>query len=142
MARYEESQVAPLRAELTRHGVKELRTAAEVDAELGSAEGTVLCVVNSVCGCAGGAARPGVALALKHATKPDRLTTVFAGQDEDATARARDYFKPHAPSSPAIALLKSGKLVAMLDRKNIEGKTPREVAAQLTHAFDKHCAKA
>lgn len=139
MPMYDESLVKPLREELTRHGVKELRTGAEVDLALKHA-GTTLLVVNSVCGCAGGAARPGIALALKHAKRPDQLTTVFAGQDGEATARARDHLKPYPPSSPAIALLKAGKVVAMLERRDIEGRMPQEVAAKLTAAFDQHCA--
>ena len=140
MSMYDESMVKPLREELTRHGVRELRTAADVDAAV-KQPGTIMVVVNSVCGCAGGAARPGIALALKHAVKPDQLTTVFAGQDPEATNRARDYFKPFLPSSPAIALLKDGKLVHMLERKDIEGRMPQDVAKNLTTAFDKHCAR-
>jgi putative YphP/YqiW family bacilliredoxin len=140
MAMYDESMVKPLREELTRHGIRELRTAADVDAAV-KRPGTTLIVVNSVCGCAGGAMRPGVALAMRHATKPDQLTTVFAGQDAEATARARDHFKPSPPSSPSIGLMKDGKLVAMIGRSNIEGRMPQDVAKQLTDAFDQHCAK-
>lgn len=140
MPMYDETFVKPLREELTRHGIQELRTAADVDGALKS-KGTVLVVVNSVCGCAGGAARPGVALALKHKNLPERLTTVFAGQDAEATARARDYFKPFAPSSPAIALMKDGKLVHMIERRMIEGRMPQDVAKQLTDAFDQHCVR-
>ena len=141
MSMYDESLVKPLREELTRHGVRELRTAAEVDVAI-KKPGTTLLVVNSVCGCAGGAARPGVALALGHANRPDQLTTVFAGQDAEATARARDHFKPYPPSSPAIALLKDGKVVHMLERRDIEGRMPQDVAKNLTTAFDKHCVRA
>jgi putative YphP/YqiW family bacilliredoxin len=139
MAMYDESLVKPLREELTRLGVKELKTPADVDAAL-KHDGTTLLVVNSVCGCAGGAARPGVALALKHATRPDQSTTVFAGQDGEATARAREHRKPFPPSSPSIALLKAGKVVAMLERRDIEGRTAQDVAARLTTAFDQHCS--
>jgi putative YphP/YqiW family bacilliredoxin len=141
MAMYEESLVKPLRQELTRLGVQELKTAAEVDAAVKGRSGTLLIVVNSVCGCAGGAARPGVALALQHKNLPDRTATVFAGQDAEATARAREYFKPYPPSSPSVALMKDGKVVAMLERKDIEGRMPQEVARALTSAFDRHCAK-
>jgi bacilliredoxin len=141
MAMYEESLVKPLRQELTRLGLAELKTAAEVDAAVKNRPGTLMIVVNSVCGCAGGAARPGVALALQHKNLPDRTATVFAGQDAEATARAREHFKPYPPSSPSIALLKDGKVVAMLERKDIEGRMPQDVARQLTAAFDRHCAK-
>jgi len=141
MAMYEESLVKPLRQELTRLGIAELKTAAEVDAAIKDKSGTLMIVVNSVCGCAGGAARPGVALALQHKNLPDRTATVFAGQDAEATARARDHFRPYPPSSPSIALLKDGKVVAMLERKDIEGRMPQDVARQLTAAFDRHCAK-
>lgn len=141
MSMYEEELVRPLRQELTKLGIKELRTAADVDAALTKKGGTVLVVVNSVCGCAGGAARPGIALALKHATLPDELTTVFAGQDAEATARAREYFKPHPPSSPAIAILKDGKVAQMIPRGEIEGRMPQDVARTLIAAFDRHCAK-
>jgi putative YphP/YqiW family bacilliredoxin len=141
MSMYEEDLVKPLRQELTKLGVRELRTAADVDAALTKKGVTSLVVVNSVCGCAGGAARPGIALALKHKTLPDQLTTVFAGQDTEATARAREYFKPHPPSSPAIAIVKDGKVVQMISRSEIEGRMPQDVARVLTAAFDKHCAK-
>jgi putative YphP/YqiW family bacilliredoxin len=141
MSMYEESLVKPLRQELTRLGIQELKSAAEVDAAVKSKPGTLMIVVNSVCGCAGGAARPGVALALKHKNLPERLATVFAGQDAEATARARELFKPYPPSSPSIALLKDGKVVAMLERKDIEGRMPQDVAKALTAAFDQHCAK-
>lgn len=140
MPMYDESMIQPLRAELTKHGVKELRTAADVDAAMKLA-GTTLLVVNSVCGCAGGAARPGIALALKHATRPTQCTTVFAGQDGEATAKAREYLKPYPPSSPAIALLSGGKVVAILERRDIEGRGPQDVAAKLVAVFDQHCAK-
>jgi bacilliredoxin len=138
---YDEMLVKPMREELTRLGVQELRTAADVDRVLGAKSGTVMIVVNSVCGCAAGGARPGIALALKHATKPDTIATVFAGQDTEATARARSYFEGNAPSSPAIALFKEGKLVRLVQRFEIEGRDPRQIAAELTANFDKHCAK-
>jgi len=128
-----------MREELTRLGVDELRTAADVDQAL-TADGTVMVVVNSVCGCAAGKARPGVALALAHPVKPDRLTTVFAGADLEATARARSYFTGHAPSSPSIAILQDGKLVFMLDRSQIEGRMAEAIAGDLTEAFDRFCA--
>ncbi len=141
MPMYEEALVAPLRAELTRLGVKELRSAAEVDAAV-KRPGTTLLIVNSVCGCAGGTARPGIALALSHSTLPDAITTVFAGQDAEATARARDHFKPLPPSSPSMALLKDGKVVHYVARQEIEGRGPQDVARNLIAAFDRHCAKA
>jgi putative YphP/YqiW family bacilliredoxin len=137
---YDERFVAPMREELTRLGVRELRTPSEVDAQLKDAHGTTLVVVNSICGCAARNARPAVAMALKHATKPDAVTTVFAGQDLDATERARDYFTGYRPSSPQIALLKDGKLVFMLERNRIEGRTSAEIAEDLVGAFDSHCA--
>ena len=140
MSMYDETFVKPLREELTRHGIRELRTAADVDAAL-KRPGTTLVVVNSVCGCAGGAARPGVALAVKHGVKPDQLTTVFAGQDAEATARAREQMKPFPPSSPSIALFKDGKVVHMIERREIEGRMPQDVAKNLTAAFDRFCSK-
>lgn len=138
---YDERMVAPMRQELTRLGVKELRTADEVDATLKGSKGTTLVVVNSVCGCAARNARPAVAEAIKHAAKPDALTTVFAGQDIEATQRARSYFTGYAPSSPQIGLLKDGKLVFILERHQIEGRSSTQIARDLTGAFDKYCAK-
>ena len=138
---YDERLVAPMRNELTRLGVEELRTPEEVDARL-SDEGTVLVVVNSVCGCAARNARPAVARALQHGVKPDRLTTVFAGQDADATRQARAYFAGYAPSSPQIALLRNGKVVFMLERYQIEGRSAEEIASDLTSAFDRYCEAA
>lgn len=135
---YDERLVAPMRNELTRLGVEELRTPEEVDARLKD-DGTVLVVVNSVCGCAARNARPAVARALQHGVKPDRLTTVFAGQDADATRQARGYFAGYAPSSPQIALLRNGKVVFMLERYQIEGRSAEEIAADLTSAFDRYC---
>jgi putative YphP/YqiW family bacilliredoxin len=137
---YPDFFVAPMRQDLTALGFAELRTPADVDAAVAGTAGTLMIVVNSVCGCAAGRARPGVALALRHATKPDRLTTVFAGFDVDATARAREYFAGRASSSPSIALLQNGTLVYMLERHQIEGRDATEIAAELTRAFDKFCA--
>lgn len=136
---YDERFVTPMREELTRLGVRELRTPADVDAQLKDAPGTTLVVVNSICGCAARNARPAVATALKHATKPNALTTVFAGQDLDATERARSYFTGYRPSSPQIALLKDGKVVFMLERNRIEGRTATEIADDLVGAFDEYC---
>jgi putative YphP/YqiW family bacilliredoxin len=136
---YDERMVAPMREELTRLGVEEMRTPDEVDAKLKNSSGTALVVVNSVCGCAARNARPAVARALQHAVKPDKLTTVFAGQDTAATQRARQYFMGYPPSSPQIGLLKDGKLVFMLERHNIEGRTANEIADDLVAAFDKYC---
>jgi putative YphP/YqiW family bacilliredoxin len=136
---YDERFVTPMRQELTRLGIQELRTAADVDATLKDASGTTLVVVNSVCGCAARNARPAVASALRHTVKPDHLTTVFAGQDTDAVARARSYFVGYPPSSPSIGLLKDGQLVFMLERYQIEGRSADEIARDLVQAFDKHC---
>ena len=137
---YDERFVAPMRAELTRLGVEELRTPDEVDAKLGEARGTTLVVVNSICGCAARNARPAVALALRAGGKgPDALTTVFAGQDTEATARARSYFTGYPPSSPQIALLKDGGVVFMLERHQIEGRSADAIARDLTEAFERHC---
>jgi putative YphP/YqiW family bacilliredoxin len=138
---YDEMIVGPMRQELTRLGIEETRTAADVDAVLGEKQGTVLVVVNSVCGCAAGMARPAVAMALEHDTRPDKMITVFAGNDRDATARAREYFVGYRPSSPSIALLKDGQVVKMLERWNIEGRHAHDIAAELTAAFDQFCAK-
>ncbi len=138
---YPEEFVQPMREELTRVGFRELRTAAAVDALLGKTPGTVLVVVNSICGCAAGRARPAVALALEHKARPDVLATVFAGQDADATSQARSYFAGYAPSSPSIALLRDGKLVFMLERKDIEGRDPYAIAEDLIRAFDRFCGR-
>jgi putative YphP/YqiW family bacilliredoxin len=139
---YDERMVAPMRAELTRLGIEETRTADEVDAVLGEKKGTVLVVVNSVCGCAAGMARPAVALALQHSVKPEKMITVFAGNDREATARAREYFVGYRPSSPSIALMRDGDVVKMLERWQIEGRDASEIARELTTAFDQYCAKA
>lgn len=136
---YDERVVAPMREELTRLGVEELRTPADVDHALRDARGTTLVVVNSTCGCAARNARPAVARALTHAKRPDRLTTVFAGQDAEATARAREFFAPFGPSSPQIALLKDGAIAFMLERKHIEGRSAEDIASDLIAAFDRHC---
>lgn len=139
---YPEFFVAPMRAELTRFGVEELRTADAVDDAVKSTGGTLMIVVNSVCGCAAGKARPGVALALQHGTKPDRVATVFAGADVEATNRAREYFTGMRPSSPSVALMRDGKLVYMLERHNIENRTAEQIAVELTAAFDRYCGTA
>src|SRR5467141_1128242 len=137
---YDEMIVAPMRQELTRLGIQETRTAAEVDAVLGEKKGTVLVVVNSVCGCAAGMARPAVAAALRHDVKPERMITVFAGNDREATQRAREYFVGYRPSSPSIALLRDGQVVKMLERWQIEGRNATDIAGDLTAAFDQYCA--
>ena len=137
---YPEFMIAPMREELTRFGVRELRTAADVDEALARTPGTTMVVVNSVCGCAAGRARPGVALSLQHAVKPDHLTTVFAGADVEATERARGYFTGYPPSSPSIALLRDGKLIYFMERHEIENQEAHTIASQLTAAFDRHCA--
>lgn len=136
---YDERMVAPMRQELTRLGVEEMRTVEEVDRRLKEARATTLVVVNSVCGCAARNARPAVALALRNERKPEALTTVFAGQDTDAVARARSYFTGYPPSSPQIALFKDGKVVFMLERHQIEGRQAGEIAGDLVTAFDRYC---
>ena len=136
---YPEFIVAPMREELTRLGAIEWRTAEQVDKGLAETPGTVMVVVNSVCGCAAGKARPGVALALQHEVNPDLVATVFAGADVDATEKARGYFAGYPPSSPAVALLQHGKLVFMLERHQIENQEAESIARDLTEAFDKHC---
>ena len=130
-----------MREELTRLGVQELRTAADVDSAVTNTPGTLMIVVNSICGCAAGKARPGVALALNHRVHPDRVATVFAGADMEATDRARGYFTGYPPSSPSIGLLRDGKLVWMLERREIEGQGPEQIAAALTTAFDTFCGR-
>ena len=138
---YDERFVTPMRQELTRLGIEEMRTAKEVDLKLRETKGTTLVVVNSVCGCAARNARPAVAAALRHEVLPDTLTTVFAGQDAEATSRARSYFTGYPPSSPQIALLKDGQLVHMIERHDIEGRSAEEIARDLTAAFDRWCAE-
>jgi putative YphP/YqiW family bacilliredoxin len=137
---YNPSLVAPMRAEVTKLGARELTTAADVDAALGDQRGSMLVFVNSVCGCAAGNARPALALALRHTVLPQQVVTVFAGQDVDAVSRARQYFGEYQPSSPSIALLRDGEVVHFIHRHEIEGRSPRDVAANLTAAFDKFCA--
>jgi putative YphP/YqiW family bacilliredoxin len=139
---YDPTLVQPMRDELTRLGFEELRTPEAVDAVLGKERATTLVVVNSVCGCAARNARPAAALALQHTAKPNRLLTVFAGQDADATAKARGYFAPYPPSSPQMALFRDGALVFMLERKQIEGRPVAAIAADLTAAFDRYCTPA
>lgn len=136
---YMKDMVQPMRDELTNLGIKELRTAEEVEANLPEAKGTTLVVVNSVCGCAAGQARPGVAKALENEVKPDHLFTVFAGQDKEATAKAREYFAPYPPSSPSVALLKDGELVHFIERHQVENRSAEEIAADLTDAFNRYC---
>jgi putative YphP/YqiW family bacilliredoxin len=139
---YDERFVTPMREELTRYGIEELRSAAAVDAKLKDQSGTTLVVVNSVCGCAARNARPAIASALQHAVKPDHLYTVFAGQDVDATRQARSYFTGYAPSSPQIGMFKDGKMVFMLERHQIEGRSAEAIAADMVGAFDAYCANA
>ena len=136
---YDPRLVQPMREELTRIGFRELRTPNDVDAVLGKTKDATLVVVNSVCGCAARNARPAAAMAIQHTKRPKQLLTVFAGQDADATARARSYFTGYQPSSPQIGLFADGKLVFMLERKNIEGRAAADIAADLTAAFDRYC---
>jgi putative YphP/YqiW family bacilliredoxin len=137
---YPEHFIAPMRAELTCLGFEELRTAAAVDQALRETRGTVMVVVNSVCGCAAGRARPAVAKALQGPIRPDRLVTVFAGADIEATERARQYFTGYPPSSPSIAILRGGQLLYMLERHQIEIRTADEIAEELAAAFKQYCA--
>jgi putative YphP/YqiW family bacilliredoxin len=137
---YDPILVQPMREELTKLGVKELLTAADVDAVLRDNEGTTLLVVNSVCGCAAGNARPAVAMALNHGNLPDQVVTVFAGQDVEATKRARDFIHGYGPSSPSMALFRGGETVLVLERKDIEGRVAQEIASDLVRAFDQYCA--
>ncbi len=137
---YPEPLIAPMRAELTRLDVDELRTAADVENAVRDTRGTLLIVVNSICGCAAGKARPGLAAALAHPVRPNRVGTVFAGADVEATDRARGYFTGYAPSSPSMGLLRDGRLVWMLERQQIEPRSSAEIAALLTAAFDAYCA--
>lgn len=137
---YPEIMVIPMREELTRLGIQELKTAAEVDRELRAKQGTAMVVVNSICGCAAGRMRPAVRMALQHSAKPERLYTVFAGQDAEATDRARSYFTGRRPSSPSVAILRDGQLVHMLERSDIEHRDSTDIANELRRAFDQHCA--
>src|ERR687891_1208516 len=139
--KYPEEFIGPMRQELTRLGVQATRTPEAVDAMLGSKAGTVLMVINSMCGCAAGRARPGIALALKHAVVPDTVATVFAGGDLEATARVREYLPDYPPSSPAVALFSDGKPVFMLQRHQIEQRDATEIAQALTEAFDQFCGQ-
>lgn len=136
---YPEIMIRPMREDLTRLGVEELKTAEAVDQTIQNSKGTLMVVVNSICGCAAGKARPGVALALQNEVKPDKVATVFAGADIEATERARSYFTGFRPSSPSIALLKDGKLVYMLERFQIEGRDAQQIAGELTRAFEQYC---
>ena len=138
---YPEIMVIPMREELTRAGIKEARTAEEVDAAIAK-PGTTMFVVNSICGCAAGKMRPGVRMALTNATLPDQSVTVFAGQDREATERARSYFAGNPPTSPAIAILRDGQLVYLMQRYIIESSTAPQIAGELARAFDELCAKA
>jgi putative YphP/YqiW family bacilliredoxin len=140
--RYPEELIRPMREELTRLGIRETRTPEEVDAAISESKGMTMVVVNSVCGCAAGRARPGVALALSHPVRPENAITVFAGADVEATERARGYFTGYAPSSPSVALMRDGEIVYMLERHQIEGREADEVARALTDAFDRLCAPA
>ncbi len=139
---YPELMVIPMRQELTGMGVHELKTAAEVDRELASQSGTAMVIVNSICGCAAGRMRPAVRVALQHSAKPDRVFSVFAGQDVDATERARSYFTGYRPSSPSVAIFREGKLVHMMERSDIEHRDSADLAAELKRVFDQHCATA
>jgi putative YphP/YqiW family bacilliredoxin len=138
---YPEYLTAPMRGEMTDMGARELRTAAAVDDVVKNSSGVVMMVVNSVCGCAAGKARPGIAMALQHQNRPDVLATVFAGADVEATDRARQYFSGYAPSSPSIGLLRDGKLIYMLERSQIESRSADMIAEELVRAFDQHCVR-
>jgi putative YphP/YqiW family bacilliredoxin len=137
---YDAEAVRPMREELVRVGFRELLTPEDVAASL-EAPGTALVVVNSICGCAAGGARPGAMLAAQHRVIPDRLVTVFAGMERAATEKARSYFQGYAPSSPSIALLADGRVAAILERRDIEGRSPEEIARRLAEAFDRHCSR-
>lgn len=136
---YPEEVCKPMREELTSVGFKELKTTQDVDRALQKKEGTLLVLVNSVCGCAAGSCRPGVLLSLDNSKKPDVLTTVFAGQDKEATAKARAYMQPYPPSSPSIALFKDGKLVHFIERHEIEGNLKHVISENLINAYNQHC---
>lgn len=136
---YDPKFVEPMRRELTEFGVIEMRTAADVDAQLKASSGTNLVVVNSICGCAAGGARPAVKMALQSAKRPAKVTTVFAGQDLEATERARSYFVGYPPSSPSFALLKNGEVVDMIHRHQIEGQPAEAIAKSLSEMFERHC---
>jgi putative YphP/YqiW family bacilliredoxin len=137
---YPEIMLIPMREELTRLGVQELRTAEEVDRAIVNQPGTTMMIVNSICGCAAGRMRPAVRIALQNSARPEKMFTVFAGQDQQATERARSYFTGYPPSSPSIALLRDGKLVHMMQRSDIEHREAADIAAELKKAFDGFCA--
>ena len=137
---YPEVMLIPMREELTKAGVAEARSSADVDAAVAQ-PGTTMLVVNSICGCAAGKMRPGVRLALQHGVKPDHAVTVFAGQDREATERARSYFQGHPPTSPAVAILRDGQLVYLMQRSAIESSTAPAIAQELTRAFETYCTK-
>ncbi len=139
---YSEILIKPMREDLTRIGVEETRSPEQVEDAINNTKGTLLVVVNSVCGCAAGKARPGIAMALQHGPKPDRAITVFAGADIEATTRAREHFAPYPPSSPQIALFKEGQLVYMMERHQIENKFAEQIAGELSQAFERFCAPA
>jgi len=139
---YPEIMIHPMRAELAQLGIEETKTSEEVKSAVEKTDGTLMVIVNSVCGCAAGGVRPGIAMALQNAeAKPDRSITVFAGADIDATDTARDYFAGYSPSSPSIGFLKNGKLVQMFERRDLEGRPPQVIAQALTEAFNAHCGK-
>jgi putative YphP/YqiW family bacilliredoxin len=138
---YPEIMVSPMREELTRLGIQELRTAEEVDGALAAQPGISMVVVNSICGCAAGRMRPAIRLALEHSVRPERIFSVFAGQDQAATARARSYFTGYPPSSPSIALLRQGQLVHMIERSDIEHREAADIALELKKVFDKFCGQ-
>jgi len=137
---YPEILIKPMREDLTRFGVEETRTPEDLDEVIRNTKGTVMVVVNSVCGCAAGLARPAIGMALQHPVKPDKVVTVFAGGDIAATERARSYFKGYFPSSPSVGILQDGKITYMLERHQIEGRDPQAIARDLTQAFDRLCA--
>ena len=137
---YPEMMIAPMRQELTSAGITEARTAGDVDQAV-QQKGTVMVVVNSVCGCAAGKMRPGVRAAIRHSVRPERMITVFAGQDREATDAARRYFTGYPPSSPSIGMLRDGQLIYMMERRDIEMSSPEMIASALTQAFEKYCAK-
>ena len=141
MPMYPEIMVVPMREELTRLGVEELRTPEEVDHALKHQPGTTMVVVNSICGCAAGRMRPAVRMALQHSSRPDKAVSVFAGQETEATERARSYFTGYPPSSPSIGILRDGQLVYMMQRRDIESREAAAIAIDLKAAFDKFCAK-
>jgi putative YphP/YqiW family bacilliredoxin len=141
MPMYPEIMVIPMREELTRLGVEELRGADDVDKALKNRPGTTMVVVNSICGCAAGRMRPAVRMAMENSIRPDKSFSVFAGQDTDATERARAYFTGQTPSSPSIAILRDGQLVYMMPRRDIESRDAHAIAADLKAAFDRICAK-